>query len=183
MGAAMKPILLLLGLLLAGCSTGTPLPTAKSVDLNRYMGSWYIIGEIPYFGERGDVGNMAKYTLLPDGHIQDEYFGHPKTFDAPVTHGSFDDYVVDGTGNALWRVKLFWPIYVSYLILDVDPDYKVALVGYPDRSLGWIFSRSPDMDDATYQAALSKFAAAGYDVSQFRRVAQRADQIGKPGFQ
>jgi apolipoprotein D and lipocalin family protein len=173
----------LVGLLLAACSSGPPLTLAPSVDVNRYAGTWYVIAEIPYIGERGDVGNTVKYTPLPDGHILDEYTAHGKNFDAPEKHMAFDDTVVAGTHNALWRVRFFWPIFFSYPILDVDADYQVALVGYPDRSLGWIFSRKPEMSDAVYQSELAKFAAQGYDVSQFRRVAQRPDQIGLPGFQ
>jgi apolipoprotein D and lipocalin family protein len=180
----LKPILLL-ALLLAGCGGGgggTPLTLAKSVDLSRYSGKWYIVAEIPYWGERGNVGDTATYTVLPNGTIDDKYFAHEGSFTGKVDTNDLNDYVVAGTNNALWRVRLFWPIYVSYPILYVDPEYRIALVGYPDRSLGWIFSRSKTMDDATYQAMLKRFAAEGYDISQFRRVPQSPDEIGKPGF-
>ncbi len=182
-GTLVQFFVLSLGLLLAACASGPPLSLAKSVDIQRYSGDWYIIAEIPYVGERGNVGSTVKYTPLPNGHVLDEYFAHQHDFAAPITHASFDDYVVDGTGNALWRVRLFWPIFVSYPILDVDAAYTTALVGYPDRSLGWIFSRSADMTDADYQAQLTKFAAQGYDPTAFRRVPQHPDQIGKAGFE
>jgi apolipoprotein D and lipocalin family protein len=172
----------LLALLLSGCASSPPLQLAKSVDLDRYYGKWYIVAEIPYFGERGNVGGTAVYTPLPNGQIDDKYYGRAGNFDGKVESNDLEDYVLPGTNNALWRVKLFWPIYVSYPILDVAPDYSYSLVGYPDRSLGWIFSRTPEMDDATYQSLLAKFAAQGYDTSQFRRVPQTPEQIGKPGF-
>jgi apolipoprotein D and lipocalin family protein len=57
-----------------------------------------------------------------------------------------------------------------------------VLFGYPDRSLGWIFSRTPTLDDATYAALLEKFRAVGYDVTKFRRIVELPEQIGKPGF-
>jgi apolipoprotein D and lipocalin family protein len=57
------------------------------------------------------------------------------------------------------------------------------LVGYPGRSYGWILSRSPGMDEATYQALLARFGEQGYDVSRFRRVPQTPEQIGQPGYQ
>jgi apolipoprotein D and lipocalin family protein len=72
---------------------------------------------------------------------------------------------------------------MSYLILYVDPDYQTALVGYPGRGYGWVLARQPVIDEATYQSLLGRFAAQGYDVGQFRRVPQRPDQIGQPGFQ
>ena len=92
-------------------------------------------------------------------------------------------YVVPDTGNARWRKSPFWPVYLSYLILWVDPDYRYALVGYPGRGYGWILSRSPQMDDATYQTLLARFGEQGYDTSLFRRVPQVPDQIGQPGYQ
>jgi apolipoprotein D and lipocalin family protein len=81
-------------------------------------------------------------------------------------------YVVPGTGNARWRESPLWPIYLSYLILYVDPDYKTALVGYPGRGYGWVLSRSASMDEATYQSLLQRFAEQGYDISMFQRVPQ-----------
>ncbi len=180
----MKTIAVLLTLLLAACaSSDPPLQLAGRVDLDRYYGRWYIISEIPYVGERGNVGSYVEYSPLPDGHIKDVYYGREKTFDGKVDSMTLDDYVVADSNNAMWRVRLFWPIYVSYPILDVDPNYQVALVGYPDRSLGWVFARSPRMDDAAYAEAMRKFAAQGYDVSKFRKVAQFPEQIGQPGFE
>lgn len=171
-------------LLLAGCAgSGAPLKLAPQVDLARYWGRWFIVAEIPYAGERGNVGNVVDYTPLPDGHIRDVYDAHEKSFDGQPVHLEFDDRVVDGSNGALWRVRLFWPLFVSYPIIDVDPDYRISLVGYPDRSLGWVFARTPDISDAAYAAALQTFATQGYDVSKFRRVPQRPEQIGQPGFE
>jgi apolipoprotein D and lipocalin family protein len=91
--------------------------------------------------------------------------------------------VVPGTGNARWRESPFWPIYLSYLILYVDPDYRYALVGYPGRNYGWILARQPEIDDLKYQSLLGRLKDHGYDTSLFRRVPQSASEIGKNGFQ
>jgi apolipoprotein D and lipocalin family protein len=48
--------------------------------------------------------------------------------------------------------------------------------------LGWVFSRTPTIDDTDYRALLQRFAAAGYDITRFRKVIQLPEQIGKPGF-
>lgn len=175
-------------LAVAACATGGPsdagtLRLQASVDLDRYYGRWYIVANIPYYFERGSVGSYVEYSPRPDGGINDIYFAHARTFDAPLTKTSGRAYVVKGTGNALWRVTFFWPIYVSYPIIYVDPGYTVALVAYPDRSLGWIFARTPAMDDATYRQMLGRFALQDYNTAAFRRVPQRAAEIGLPGFQ
>jgi apolipoprotein D and lipocalin family protein len=183
------PIALLAGgcmalLLLAGCSASDqpPLTLAKQVDLDRYAGRWYIIANIPYFAERGNVGSFFDVSF-PDGKVLDVYSGRGKTFGAPLKQFTMNGYVVPHTHNARWRESPFWPIYLSYLVLWVDPDYQYALVGYPGRGYGWILSRSPQIGDATYQSLLARFGGEGYDTSQFRRVPQTPDQLGKPGYQ
>jgi apolipoprotein D and lipocalin family protein len=175
-------------LALAACATGGPsdagtLRLQASVDLDRYYGRWYIIANVPYYFERGNVGSYVEYSPRPDGGINDVYYAHSGTFAAPLSRTAGRAYVVKGTGNALWRVTFFWPIYVSYPIIYVDPGYSVALVAYPDRSLGWIFARAPAMDDATYRQMLGRFALQEYNIAAFRRVPQTAAEIGLPGYQ
>jgi len=170
--------------ILSGCSSDpAPLTLAPEVDLSRYAGRWYVIANIPYFAEKGSVGSYFDISFQPGGKLTDVYNAHPKTFDAPLKKFSLNGYVVPGTGNARWRESPFWPLYLSYLILYVDPDYQTALVGYPGRSYGWVFARTPVIDDATYESLLGRMKDQGYDISQFRRVPQTPEQIGAPGFQ
>jgi Bacterial lipocalin len=153
-----------------------PLKLAPEVDLPRYMGRWYVIANIPYLLERGKVGAYVEYRN-PGGRIQDLYFAHDRDFSTPVIETRGHGYVVKGTHNARWRVTFLWPLYVSYPILYVSPHYQVALVGYPDRSLGWVFARKPVMGNAELRRLLARFAAQGYDVSKFRRVPQTQAQL------
>ncbi|VVE62141.1 Outer membrane lipoprotein Blc [Pandoraea captiosa] len=176
--------------LVAACSGSPPNPNPWAdlplqtvpVDLPRYMGRWYVIANIPYFAERDFVGSRAEWVLRDDGRIDDHFYGRKGSFDQPEQHYQFVDTVVPGSGGGHWRVRLFWPVYVSQLTLYVDPDYRYTLLGYPDKSLGWIFSREPVMDDATYRKLLTRFDEMGYDTSRFRRVPQVANQMGQPGF-
>ena len=53
-------------LLLTGCSPeAQPLMLAPQVDLDRYAGRWYIIANIPYFAERGNVGVTSTSASSP----------------------------------------------------------------------------------------------------------------------
>jgi len=184
-----RPLTLLAGgivalLTLAGCAPDDqpPLTLAPHVDLSRYAGRWYIIANIPYFAERGKVGSFFDVSF-PDGAVLDVYSGRDRTFDAPLKTFTMRGYVVAGSENARWRESPFWPVYLSYLILWVDPDYRYALVGYPGRGYGWILSRSPQMDDATYGALLARLAEERYDTSMLRRVPQTPEEVGQPGYQ
>jgi apolipoprotein D and lipocalin family protein len=158
-----------------------PLKLAK-VDLPRYMGHWYIVGEIPYSGEKDYVAGQAEWKLRDDGKIDDDYIGRKGSFGVPETKRSFVDTIVPDTDDAHWRVRIVWPVSIDQLTLYVDPMYQVTLLGYPDKSLGWIFSRTPYLSEAKYQEMLTRFDEQGYDISKFRRVPQQAEQMHKPGF-
>ncbi|MBN8926322.1 MAG: lipocalin family protein [Rhodospirillales bacterium] len=163
-------------LLLGACSADEPPQAlAPHVDLDRYAGRWYIIANIPYFAERGKVGSWFDIRFTAPDRFEDVYWGRPESLDAPAKSFTMRGYVVPDTGNAYWRESPFWPLYLSYLILYVDPEYRTALVGYPGRNYGWVLSRTPTIDDATYQDLLKRFAEKGYDPSKFVRIPQRPD--------
>ena len=158
------------------------LTSSAKVDLQRYMGTWYVIANVPYFAERGKVATRDVYTLDADGNVATSYV-YRKSFDGPEkTTGSLG-VVQAGSDNSYWRVRFLWLIRADYLILDVAPDYSWALVGQPSRKLGWVLSREAAMDDALYTMLLGKFRAYGYDSARFARVPQFGAQSGQPGFQ
>ncbi|MGC8475977.1 MAG: lipocalin family protein [Acetobacteraceae bacterium] len=168
-------VLVALALLaLSGCAGfGTRQPLAPRVDLSRYAGRWYIIAEIPYFAERGNVASYFDVSF-PHGRVRDVYHGLSGGFSGKPTRFVMHGYVVPGQHRAYWRESPFWPLYFSYLILYVGPHYGTALVGYPGRNYGWVLSRHRHMDDATLRGLLARFAADGYDPAKFRRVPQPA---------
>jgi apolipoprotein D and lipocalin family protein len=175
----------------ASCSNGPSNPNPRAdvplrsvpVDLPRYMGRWYVIANIPYFAERDFVASRAEWTLREDGKIEDVFYGRKHGFDRPETRHQFLDTVKPGSGGGEWSVQLFWPIRVTQMTLWVDPDYRYTILGYPNRKLGWIFSRDATMSDDTYRSLLARLDAMGYDTTRFRRVPQMPSQIGQAGFQ
>ncbi len=161
-----------------------PLVLAPEVDLQRYVGRWFVIANIPYSAERGYVGSYDEYQLLPDdGGVSDSYFGHKQRFEAPLKQKKLKVQILPGSHNAVWRASPFWPLFYNFMILYVDPDYRFALLGFPTKEVGWVLARSPEISDADYQTLLGKFDDQGYDISRFKRVPQTPDQLGKPGFQ
>jgi apolipoprotein D and lipocalin family protein len=188
----MRPItrtLLLPGLLLlAACaSTGgttmAPLTTTAQVDLDRYMGTWWVIANIPYFGEKGKLASADHYALREDGRI-DNVFTYRKGFDKPEKSMNGLATVVPGTNNAQWEIAFFWGLLkADYLVLEVAPDYSWALIGHPKRNMAWVFSREPGMPADQYEQLRARFANYGYDPSRLQRVPQFAEQVGQPGFQ
>lgn len=174
----MKTILALTVLALAGCSTvpkHPPLRTVDHVDLNRFMGDWYVIGTIPWFVEKNNVGTMDIYKLRPDGKIDIRYAFHKKSLDAPQQKMKATANVVNTKTNAEWAVQFLWPFKAPFLVIDLTPDYKATTIGYPDRSLIWIMCREPVMSENDYAAALEKARSQGYDISRIVKVPQKSE--------
>ncbi len=70
-------------LLLAGCQTTSqpPLEPVRSVDLERFMGDWYVIANIPTFVEKGAHNAVESYRLAEDGTIETTFTFRAGGFD------------------------------------------------------------------------------------------------------
>jgi len=175
-------LILLLALVAAVAITATakakapPLRSQANIDLERYMGRWWVIGNIPYFAENGKVATADVYALRPDGRIEN-VFVYRKAFGKPEKRMNAIATVAPGSNNAQWTVAFFGGLIKSdLLILEVAPDYSWALIGQPSRKLAWVFAREQRMDDAQYAQLVAKFANYGYDPKLLKRVPQFPDQ-------
>lgn len=161
------------GLGLVGCSDSRPpLKTVPHVDLQRYLGTWYVIANIPYWLEKGKVATADVYSMRDDGKMGNVFQFRRGNFQAPQKEWKGYAWVVDNTGNAEWRVRFIWPLSATYLIIDLDPEYRWAVIGHPSRDLFWILSRTRQLDPAIYQGILQRAAVQGYDVSRVALVPQ-----------
>lgn len=170
-------LLLALPLLLVGCaSTGgkPPLRTVPRVDLDRYLGRWYVIANIPYILEKGKVASYDTYGIRPDGRLQNDFTFRKGSFDAPEQTWKGVAWVHDSTTNAEWRVQFIWPFRVTYLVIDLDPDYRWAVVGHPSRNYLWVLARERTLPDDVYRGILARAAAQGYDAARITLVPQPA---------
>lgn len=150
--------------------------------MSRMYGGWYLIATRRNGFEKHLVGPYDVYTRRPDGDIREDFYVRSRSFQAPLKHFVLHDWVRPGTNNAHWRVQVFWPINLPFLVLYVDPQYRYALFGEDNRKLGWIYSRTPVMPESDYEDLLTRLGALGYDTSTFVKFIQMPDQIGRPGF-
>ena len=52
-----------------GCQTMKPIHTVEKVDLERFMGDWYVIASIPTFIEKEAFNAVESYRLDDDGTV------------------------------------------------------------------------------------------------------------------
>jgi apolipoprotein D and lipocalin family protein len=159
---------------------GAPVEPAAGIDLARFLGRWYVVAQAPAADPRM-VGGYFEYLPDEDGQIRDTYSARP-AFDRPPVVLSRNARP-DPAQPSRWTVSSGWFSSSERWILYVSPDYRLALAGDPDRSAGWILSREPEIAEWSYAGLVARLALQGYDVSRFRRVVQKPEQLGRPGFE
>ena len=169
-------LLLLSGLAVAlsACAfRGPEMKTVEYVDLERFMGSWYVIANIPTFLEKGAHNAVETYELDDDGSIKTTFTFLKDGFDGKQKELNPRGFVMDETSNALWGMRFVWPIKADYRIVYLDDTYSQTIVGRQKRDFVWIMARTPTISDADFEMLMQRSAALGYDVSKIERVPQQ----------
>jgi apolipoprotein D and lipocalin family protein len=160
--------------LLSACRTAhPPLTTEAQVDLDRFMGDWYVIANIPTSIERGAHNAVESYALDADGSIGTTFTFRDGAFDGEVKRYCPRGFVGDDSSKAIWRMQFIWPIKADYRIVHVSPDYQRTIVGREKRDYVWIMARSAQIADAELKDLMDRVAREGYDLSRVERVPQQ----------
>lgn len=150
------------------------LPVVDSVDLKKYSGTWFEISSFPQRFQKGCTCTTAKYTLTDKGYVivENNCFKPESGKNASIKGKAFTEK--DGN-NAKLKVQFFWPFKAKYWIIDLASDYSYAVVGHPNREYLWILSRTPVMDEITYNQITARAAANGFDISKLKTTIQNCD--------
>ncbi len=160
--------------LFGGCkSAHPPITTAPIVDLARFMGPWYVIGNIPTSIEREAFNAVETYALDADGTIATTFAFRKGAFDGPLKTYCPRGFVLDTRSNAVWGMRFVWPIKADYRVVYVSGDYEHTIVGREKRDYVWIMARTPQISDADYEQMLAMIEREGYDIRTVRRVPQQ----------
>ncbi|MDH4000899.1 MAG: lipocalin family protein [Xanthomonadales bacterium] len=160
--------------LVSACQAAPPpLETVNYVDLERFMGDWYVIANIPTFVEKGAHNAVESYHLDDDGTIATTFTFRKDAFDGKEKTYRPRGFVRDTTTNAEWGMQFVWPIKGDYRIIYLAEDYSTTIIGRNKRDYVWLMSREPEMPAAEYQKAVQFITEAGYDISQLQRVPQQ----------
>ncbi|KON81694.1 lipocalin family protein [Azoarcus sp. PA01] len=146
-----------------------PLATIASLDVPRYMGRWYEIAKYPNRFQKKCVGDTtAEYSLQPDGNLH-------VINRCRIEDGQFDEAIgaarqIGDQSSPKLEVR-FAPAWLSFIpavwgdywVIDLDPDYQVAVVSEPKREYLWILSRSPKVSPDVYDKLLQRLRGKGFD--------------------
>ncbi len=164
----------LFGALMCG---GVPaLKTVAHVDLRKFMGPWYVIANIPTFVEKGAHNAVESYQLNPDGTIATTFTFHAGSFEGPLKKYNPKGFVRDTTTNAVWDMQFVWPFKAEYLIIYLENDYSITVIGRSKLDYVWIMARTPHIPETRYQSIIQRLAAIGYDTGRIQKVPQRWEE-------
>lgn len=145
--------------------------TVPSVDLARYLGTWYEIARLPMRYEDADFTDItANYSLNADGSVRVDNQARNGKGEWEESIG--EATVVKDSGNAKLKVSfmpggLRWIPFTKgdYWILQLDEAYQSALVGSPDRKYLWLLSRQPVLQESQRVALMATAREQGFDLS------------------
>jgi apolipoprotein D and lipocalin family protein len=160
-------------LVLTACSSAPTLPVAGNVDLDRFMGDWYVIANIPTRWEVGAHNAVESYRLDRNGSIATTFTYRDGSFDGPEKVMRPRGFVRDRDSNAVWDMQFIWPIRSEYLVAHVDPGYTETIIARSRLDYVWIMARTPQIPEQDFERLARKVADLGYDVARLQKVPQR----------
>ena len=152
-----------------------PLKPVDFVDLEKFMGPWYVIVSTPTFIDKASFNAIESYALNDDGTIQTTFTFHKGGFDGPLKTYRPKGFVKPDGSNAVWGMQFVWPIKADYQIVYLDEAYSRVIVAREKRDLVWLMAREPSIPEDEYRALIDRIIALGYDASSLRITPQRWD--------
>ena len=146
--------------------------TVEYVDIERFMGPWYVIANIPTFLEKGAHNAVETYSLNDDGTIATNFTYRKDGFNGKLKEYNPKAFVLDDPSNARWGMRFVWPIKADYRIVYLDEDYITTVIGRQSRDFVWIMARTPTISNLDYERLVSFVESIGYDTSKLVRVPQ-----------
>ena len=157
---------------LSACSSLPPIKTVEQVNLNKFMGDWYVIACIPTLIEKDVHNGIESYVLDVDGTIKTTF-----TFRKGSVNGELKSYhptgfVIPNTGNAIWGMQFIWPIKAEYRIVHLDENYQTTIIARNARDYVWLMSRNPSMTSEQYNRFVTQIQEMGYDINKLVKIPQ-----------
>ena len=146
----------------------------EQLDLARYSGTWYEVARFPMYFQRKCASDVtATYGQMSNGNVSVLNKCRKATGEMMASTGEAS--TVDSTNTKL-KVSflpqgLRWIPFTKgdYWVLKLDDNYQTALVGGSNHKYLWILSRTPNLDEKTYQEYVETAKQQGFDTSKLVR--------------
>lgn len=162
-----------------GCAAENESPTASnalrtipSLDVARYMGTWYEIAKYPnWFQKKCTGGTMADYSLMSDGRVK--VINRCRIAGGDLSEAIGVARQVGSSTSPKLKVR-FAPAWLSFLpfvwgdywVVELDDEYQLVAVSDSQREYLWILSRTPQVAPVSYNTLLTKLRQKGFDLNK-----------------
>lgn len=169
----LAPLCALLSLSACSVMPNAGFPREHDVDLNRFMGPWYVIAHIPPSKTKNAYNEIERYSRGKGDRIDVKFTYRDGGFDGTPHTMTPTGNVIEDTGNAVWAMHFYYVLRLQYVISYVSPDYDSTIVARDKRDYVWIMARTPQISDQRYDALVQRVKDLGYDASKLRKVPQQ----------
>jgi apolipoprotein D and lipocalin family protein len=166
-------------LAIAQVSEPPAVKTIATLDVPRYLGTWYEIAKFPnWFQKKCASNTKAVYSLRADGNLK--VLNSCKTANGDVSEAEGEARQIGPKDSPKLEVRfapawlsLFPFVWGDYWVIDLDPQYQVAAVSDPRREYLWILSRTPQLDPKVYDDILQRLKQQQFDVRKLEITVQK----------
>jgi apolipoprotein D and lipocalin family protein len=165
-----------------GQGNDVPVKTISSLDVPRYLGTWYEIAKYPNWFQKKCVSNTkAVYSARTDGTLK--VLNSCKTAEGEISEAEGTARQIGAKDSPKLEVR-FAPAWLSFIplvwgdywVIDLDPQYQVAVVSDPSREYLWILSRTPQLDKKVYEDVLRRIQNQQFDVRKLELTTQASEK-------
>jgi len=174
-------LILLISLSLIGCATNQmlvgnsikPMPVVDYVDLDRFMGDWFVIATIPTFLERDAYNPIETYRRDNDGSIATTFTFNKGSLNGPIKIYRPRGFIKDRLTNAIWGMQFVWPIKADYRIVYLDDNYQQTIIGRSSLDYVWIMARTSTISQEDYSNLVALVVSLGYDLDALKKATHK----------
>ena len=152
---------------LFGCSSVEYNKTVEKIDIEKFMGRWFVQAGRFTFLEKGAFNAFETYTYnKAEDRIDIDFTFNKKSLDGEKKSIPQKGWIHNKNTNAHWKVSPFWPLKFDYLVIDLAADYSWTAIGVPNQKYLWIMSRSPSFDEQQIREVLDRLNEKNYDIGE-----------------
>jgi apolipoprotein D and lipocalin family protein len=166
-------LILFLGTI-ACTTTGNNVKTVENVDIQKFMGDWYVLAGRFTFLEKEVHNGLERYTWNEKENRIDVDFTYNKgSFTGPQKSIPQKAWIYNQETKAHWKVSPLWPLKFDYLIVALDENYRWTAIGVPDQKYLWIMARDWKNPEPIVAEATARLNQIGYDTKNMVLVPQQ----------
>lgn len=159
---------------LVGCSSTNYNKTVTNLDIQKFMGKWYVIAGRFTFLEKDVHNGTEVYSWNEkESRIDVEFSFNKGSFDGELKTITQKAWIENTKTNAHWKISPIWPIKLDYLVLELAKNYSWTAVGVPSGKYLWIMSREKKMNKESLRIILENLKGKGYPVHNIVMVPNR----------